>query len=163
MTIVPPRLGRRRVLLAGALAVAAVPLASACTPEPAQEQPDPLEALLTRASADAALAKATATTHPALAAQAGTVAGDRQQHAEALRKELERARPARASSTATAAPSTQPPAVPGQQAAALTALREAATAAEKEAAGLVTGLPPYRAGLVASVAACCASLREVLA
>ncbi|MCO1576615.1 hypothetical protein M8C13_12715 [Crossiella sp. SN42] len=164
MTIVLPRFGRRRVLLAGALAVTALPLASACTPEPAPEQADPLEALLTRAQADTALAKATAAAHQGLAAQADAVAGDRLQHVQALRKELDRARPARASSTASAAPtSAAPPPVAGQQNAALTALREAVAAAEKEAAGLVAGLPPYRAGLVGSVAACCASLREVLA
>lgn len=164
MTIVLPRFGRRRVLIAGVCAVAALPLASACTPEPAPEPVDPLEALLSRATTDLALAKATAAAHQGLAAQAGAVAGDRQQHAEALRKELERVRPARASSTASGAPSTSAaPSVPGQPAAALTALREAVSAAEKEAAGLVANLPPYRAGLVASVAACCASLREVLA
>ncbi|MCK2242582.1 MULTISPECIES: hypothetical protein [unclassified Crossiella] len=165
MTTVLPRIGRRRVLVAGALAVTALPLASACTPEPAPEQADPLEALLSRARTDIALAKATATTHQGLAAQAGAVAGDRQQHAEALRKEIDRVRPARPSTSASGAPTGDPapPPVVGQQTAALTALREAVAAAEKEAAGLVAGLPTYRAGLVGSVAACCASLREVLA
>lgn len=45
----------------------------------------------------------------------------------------------------------------------MTALRTALDEAVRDASAAVTSLPSYRAGLVGSVAAGCASLREVLA
>jgi hypothetical protein len=42
------------------------------------------------------------------------------------------------------------------------ALADALTSAEKAAADLVPSAPRYRAGLLGSVAACCASLQVVL-
>jgi len=86
-------------------------------------------------------------------------------HATALRAELRRARPGPASTNAL------PPAVPAPAApaaatpdvsAARTGLAQAARAAEDEAAGLVVTLPGYRAALLASVAACCATHAALL-
>ncbi|HEX2298175.1 MAG TPA: hypothetical protein VHH34_06610, partial [Pseudonocardiaceae bacterium] len=68
----------------------------------------------------------------------------------------------------TSAPSSSvppPPApapAPADQTEAQDVLTEAAQAAQDEAARLVPGLPGYRAALLASVAACCASHTAVL-
>lgn len=140
---------RRRVLFA----VAAAPLAVACTTEPpAPPPPDPLSALAAQARADAALAK-TLTTVPA----AAEIAKARETHAVLLQAEVDRERPP-LSSTAPPAPTT--PSTPPDS---LAALRSALDAAVRDASAVVTKLPTYRAGLVGSVAAGCASLREVLA
>lgn len=157
--------GRRRVLLAAASAgglLAAAPLGLAgCsvlgpqTPEP----PDPLEAPAKRAEADVALARWTADTYPELAAPAGAYALDRQEHAAALRAELRRLDPEPEPTTPSAPPA--PPVVTGQQD-ARDSLAAAMARAQGEAAGLVAAVPGYRAALLASVAACCASHVAVL-
>ncbi|WP_231114975.1 hypothetical protein [Lentzea aerocolonigenes] len=139
---------RRRVLLA----VAVAPLAVACTTEPQKPPPpDPLSALAAQARADAALAK-TLTTVPG----AAEISTARETHARLLQAEVDRERPP-LSSTAPAAP-TAPPTPPDPLAALKTALDEAV----RDASAIVATLPSYRAGLVGSVAAGCASLREVL-
>ncbi|GAB2820803.1 hypothetical protein [Lentzea nigeriaca] len=140
---------RRRVLFA----VAAAPLAVACTTEPpAPPPPDPLSALAAQARADAALAQ-TLTAVPA----AAEIAKARETHARLLQAEVDRERPP-LSSTAPPAP-TAPPTPPDP----LAALRTALDDAVRDASAVVAKLPAYRAGLVGSVAAGCASLREVLA
>jgi hypothetical protein len=124
--------------------------------------PDPLESPARRAEADAALAQAVGQTeaqaNPALAASARELAADRMMHATALRAELRRARPVPASTSAVPPPAA---AAPGLSA-ARTALAQAARAAQDEAAGLVVTLPGYRAALLASVAACCATHAALL-
>jgi hypothetical protein len=146
---------RRQVLRA---VLAAPLLLAGCTSDPpAPPPPDPLAALAASARADAELANAVAAAVPALAAQAGAVAAARTEHAEALQREVDRERPPRSS----AAPSsTAPPTLPADPAAAMVS---ALTEAEQAAAALVGSVPRYRAGLLGSVAAGCASLREVLA
>jgi hypothetical protein len=158
----PPRRSRRQ-LLAGSLGVAAsgvVTLAAGCASAPAPPPPDPLQPVLTAALADAAFAEAVAATHPRLRAVAGALAADRRVHAEALGAEVRRAAAAPASSTAATA--TPAPAPPPDPAAASAALVAATRAAQAQAAALVTGLPRFRAGLAAAVAACCASHLVVL-
>ncbi|GLZ40077.1 hypothetical protein [Actinokineospora sp. NBRC 105648] len=156
-----PPLTRRALLVS-----AAVVTAAACTPAPkAPPPPDPLAALAARARADAALATAVGTAVPALAAPATEVAKARTEHAVVLQKEVDRERPP-VSSSGSAAPTTSataPPTAPADPAAAKKALVDGLTAAEKEASGVVATVPRYRAGMVGSVAAGCASLREVLA
>ncbi|WP_143261691.1 hypothetical protein [Allokutzneria sp. NRRL B-24872] len=152
---------RRGFLRAGLAGAVALPL-SACTGEPTPDKPDALEELAAQARSDAELAKAVATAHPSLAAKADAVAADRRAHHGAFEKELNRARPARVSATATPPPAPAPSA-PQQASAALSALKEALATGEKRAAELVPSLPKHRAGLVGSVAASCACLREVLA
>lgn len=162
MTPVPPPLSRRGLLRLGLLAVTALPLAAACTSQPAPPQPpDPLEDLARAATADAATAREVAAKFPALAAQAGLVATNRGEQAAALRKEIDRATPPPTSSSAPSTSAT-PPSVPGDQAAALAAMQSALVAAQKQAADAVLTVPSYRAGLVGSVAAGCASLKESL-
>ena len=144
----------RRALLSVALVL---PVAAACTAEPKPPPPpDPLAALAEQARVDAAAANAVAQDVPELAAVAGEVAKARSAHALALQAEVDRERPPRGS--ATAPPSTAAPA-PGTKATLVDALR----AAEQKAGELVPTVPRYRAGLLGSVAAGCASLREVLA
>lgn len=134
-------------------AVAAAPLAVACTTEPpAPPPPDPLSALAAQARADAALAT-TLKTVPA----AAEIAKARETHARLLQAEVDRERPP-LSSTAPPAP-TSPPTPPNPLAALRTALDESVRAASD----VIGKVPSYRAGLVGSVAAGCASLREVLA
>jgi hypothetical protein len=146
---------RRAVLRLGALA-ALVPVV-ACTPEPpAPPPPDPLADLAAQARADAALATVIAAADPALAAGATEVARARTEHATVLQAEVDRARPPVSSTTS------RPPAAPEVPADGVTALVDAMTAAEKQAADLVPTVPRYRAGMLGSVAAGCASLRVVL-
>jgi len=147
---------RRAALRLGAFA-ALLPVAAACTPEPeTPPPPDPLADLAAQARTDAALAKAIASAQPALAAKATEVADARTEHAKVLQAEVDRARPPVSS---TSAPKTTAPEVPADGAAALV---EALTNAEKQAADLVPSAPRYRAGMLGSVAAGCASLRVVL-
>lgn len=151
--------GRRDVLRAG---VALLPLAAAvsCTESDEPEGPDPLAELAAQARADAAAAAAVAKAVPAVAAGAKAVAAARGEHASALQKEVDRAHPP-ASASKPADPA--PPKPPGGAAAARKSLLDALTTAEQDAARLVPTVERYRAGLVGSVAAGCASLREVLA
>ncbi|WP_033262540.1 ferritin-like domain-containing protein [Amycolatopsis vancoresmycina] len=145
MTGRPTELTRRTALRAGALAALAVPLA-ACGPG-YDESPDPLQPLLAAARADADAARALA--KGADADAAGQLADARAAHAAALKSEVDRLnRP-------TPSPSPAPPAP-----AALGDLKDRLAAARKQAEDLVPGLPRYRAGLVAAVAAGCAALQR---
>lgn len=160
--------GRRRVLRAalatGGLLVAA-PSVSALAGCSAlgldtQEGPDPLEAPAQRAEADAALARSVADGHATLAVAAGAYAVDRQAHATALRAEVHRVNP-EPTATASNAPPAPPPEFPDLET-ARNALSGAIGRAQTEAAALVPAQPGYRAALLASVAACCASHSAVL-
>jgi hypothetical protein len=138
-------LTRRAALRAGALAALAVPLA-ACGPG-YDESPDPLQPLLAAAQADADAARALA--KGADADAAGQLADARAAHAAALKSEVDRLNRPKPS------PSAAPPAP-----AALGGLKERLATARKQAEDLVGGLPRYRAGLVAAVAAGCAALQR---
>ena len=138
------------------------PLAAACTTTPAPPPaPDPLAELAAKARADAATATAVASSVPGLAPVAGEVAKVRTEHAVALQTEVDRERPPAGSSTPVR-PETSAPPAPADPAAAKTALVAGLTAAEQRIAELITSVPRYRAGLLGSVAAGCASLRDVL-
>jgi hypothetical protein len=147
---------RRAALRLGAFA-ALVPVA-ACTPEPSKPPPpDPLADLAAQARTDAALASAVAAAQPGAAAVATEVAKARTEHARVLQAEVDRARPPSPSSSSSPKPTA--PEVPAD---GVKALVDALTAAEKAAADLVPSVPRYRAGMLGSVAAGCASLRVVL-
>jgi hypothetical protein len=152
-------LSRRRVLGLGAalggLALAGPALAS-CSRASGEEGPDPLIALARRARSDAALVTAAITADPDLTARLDPVRSARADHAGALEKEI--ARYAGQTASATPAPAAAPPAGPAD----LDAVQKAVDAAAREAAGLVTTLSKGRAGLVGSVAACCATYALVL-
>jgi hypothetical protein len=117
------------------------------------EGPDELEAPLAAARADASLAAAAATTFPDLAGRLTPVAEARRAHAEALAQEVRRARPDRAAAVDTSGAASPAPA---GSAAALTAVRTALGRAGATAGTLARGTAPYRCGLLASIAACCA-------
>lgn len=149
-------------VVAGTLLLVGPATLSGCTPAPPAppEEPDPLGPPAQRAESDVALAQAIAAEHPGLAGAAVALAADRQAHASALRAELHRARP-------DTSPSSSVPQVAGdtastEQGGARDALARAMRAAQDEAAALVATLPGYRAALLASVAACCASHAAML-
>ncbi|MGH3801916.1 MAG: hypothetical protein ACRDTD_17635 [Pseudonocardiaceae bacterium] len=164
-----PRPSRRRMLAGGAaLLVAGPAVLAGCTGSPpAPERPDPLEAPARRAETDSALAQTvaqlTAQTgpeiHAALVTAARALAADRMAHAIALRAELRRVRPTPAPNSAAppAGPTSAPPLADPDLANARGALIQAVHAAQDEATQLVLALPGYRAALLASVAACCAT------
>ncbi|MGH3933186.1 MAG: hypothetical protein ACRDTF_24795 [Pseudonocardiaceae bacterium] len=161
------RRSRRQMLTAGVavgtLLMAGPTALAGCTSSapPVHDEPDPLEGPAQRAEHDVALALAVAGAQPTLEARAVALAADRQAHATALRGELRRVRPSPAPVSAT--PPTTPVMVTADQAVAPDALAGAMRAAQDEAAGLVMLLPGYRAALLASVAACCASHAALLA
>lgn len=162
---------RRRVLAAGVTLLLAGPAALAgCTLlAHAPEEPDPLESPARRAEADVALAMGVAQmaghADSVLAAAVRALAADRMTHAATLHAELRRARPKPAPRN-TSPPDTSPPVAPlpvtADLAGARGALAQAVRAAQLEAAELAMTLPGYRAALLASVAACCASHAALL-
>lgn len=157
-----PLLGRRALLRLGALTVLAAPAVAACTSEPtAPPPPDPLAALADAAAADAATARSLAARYPALAAKFQLIATNRDAQAVALRKEIDRATPP-PSTSASAAPSTPPAITYPDQAAAVAGMAAALAAAQDKATQLALTVPTYRAGLVGSVVAGCACLKELL-
>jgi hypothetical protein len=98
-----------------------------------------------------------------LAAAAGALAADRMAHAATLRAELRRLRPAPSNAAGTVAPPpVAPPPVNPDLAGARATLTQAVHVAHEEAARLVSTLPGYRAALLASVAACCATHAALL-
>lgn len=156
---------RRDLLRVGALAALTAPLvpwATACA-QPSPTGPDPLVALADSARSDVAAAQAAATTFPEIAGPLTVIASARQVHLTALRREIDRANITPASSTtATTAATTSATPVAASGREALAELVTALVAAQRQAAGLVPSLPRYRAGLVGSVSAGCASLLEAL-
>ncbi|MGH3983628.1 MAG: hypothetical protein ACREX8_05305 [Gammaproteobacteria bacterium] len=172
-----PRHSRRRMLGAGAALLAAGPAVLAgCTGSTpaAPEEPDPLEQPARRAEADSVLAQAVAQTaaeianqaqgQPALVTAATALAADRMAHAITLRTELRRVRPATVTSSIapSAPPAPSPPPAVADLASARAALLQAVRSAQDEASQLVATLPGYRAALLASVAACCATHAAIL-
>jgi hypothetical protein len=153
------RIARRPILLGlagAALALPAAGLLAGC----GSDGPDPLEALATRARADAQLIDQVRTgpaaTSP-LATQLAEAADARRSHAKALAVVLGD------TDTDTAnAPAPSDASVPSDTDDAVSSVRSALQSAEQEAAKLVPTLSRQRASLVGSVAACCAAYRAVL-
>ncbi|MCI2420321.1 hypothetical protein MOQ72_23020 [Saccharopolyspora sp. K220] len=154
-----PVLRRRSVLRLFAAVPVAAALTTACSS--ASDEPDPLVALATAAKSDAQLARAIAQAHSGLADAANEVAAARSAHAEAMQREIDRVNPPDPEDPPSV-PDVAPPPSPGASDAAAKVLRDALSLAQQKAARLVPGLPTYRAGLVGSISASCASLREVL-
>jgi hypothetical protein len=130
-----------------------------------------LIALADGARSDAALAAAAVAANPDLSARVDPLRAARAEHAAALDAEVVRVggTPSSGSAAPTAAPTAPPPSgttVPPTgvtQAVTLARVREAVAASQRAAAQLVPDLPAERVGLVASVAACCATYAAVLA
>jgi hypothetical protein len=162
-------LSRRRMLALAMATPVALSGLGACTPGSGEpEGPDPLIALAAAARSDAALAAAAVAADPALADRVEPLRVARTEHAAALDAEVTRLDPDHTpvpgptgtpstGSTSTATPSAAPGARPG-----LDALREAVATAHAAAAAVAVDLPAERAGLVCSVAACCAAYEAVL-
>ena len=181
----PPGLDRRRLLaLALLVPVAATGLGACSTvPDRTTRTPDPLIALADAARADAALAAAAIAANPDLTARVEPLRAARTGHAAALEAEIVRAGGTPRSATPTAAvptaavptaaaaapssgePAADPTVAPTgiTQTVSLARVREAVAASQRGAAELVADLPAERVGLVASVAACCATYAAVLA
>ena len=151
-------LTRRSLLcgVAGALVVApSAALLGAC----GKDEPDPLTSVAARASADAALIDQVRGNAAVPAETAGLLtelASARRAHAAALATAI--------SGTAAPAPAPGPPAKPPSPDPhkALAQVRGGLQDAQRQASTLVTTLPRSRAGLLGSIAACCAAYREVL-
>lgn len=154
--------GRRAVLRAGIGAVLAVPLAglAACTTEEKPKTPDPLLPLAVRARQDAADANAIAGAVPGLAGPAAEIAKGRTAHALALQAEIDRLDPPTSSAPPVAPPT--PAAAPKSKTAATKKLRDALTKGQQQSAALIASVPRNRAGLLGSVSAGCAGMREVI-
>ncbi|HEX4701262.1 MAG TPA: ferritin-like domain-containing protein [Pseudonocardiaceae bacterium] len=152
-------LSRRGLLRAGALIVVAGPLVAACTSQPPPAAPDVLQPMLDAATTDADRAKAASAAFADNAATLGVIAAVRRQQAGALRTEVDRAA---ALTTPPPTPSGSAAPKPTDEGTVTTELLAGLAAAQREAARLMPTLPRYRAGLVGSVAAGCASLTEAL-
>lgn len=138
-----------RATALGALAVPLVPALAACE-SGFVDEPDPLLPLLERARADAAAARALASS--ADGGLVRQVAAARTEHARALQAEVDRLnRPL---------PDAAVPRPPRTVADAA-ALGERLAKCREQAVRLVPQLPAYRAGLVASVAAGCAAVQQL--
>ena len=157
--VVEGRLIGRRRILALAVPVAAVVLGGCAAPDRPDDRPDPLVALADAARADAALAAAAVAADPALAARLGPLRAARTEHATALDAEVVRLGGTAAPPASAAAVVTTTPAPP----VTLARVRAAVAASHVGAAELVEDLPADRVGLVAAVAACCATYAAVLA
>ncbi|GEL17842.1 hypothetical protein [Pseudonocardia asaccharolytica] len=151
-----PALSRRRLLALAALAPAGIAALGGCSAmATGSGRPDPLIALADQARADAALVAAAIAAKPALADRLELVRAARAEHAAALDTEVARLDPAASSTPA-------PPPTPSGTPPTLTAVTDALTASAGAATGLVAALPVERVGLVAAVAACCATHAVVL-
>ncbi|WP_330179220.1 hypothetical protein OHB26_22330 [Nocardia sp. NBC_01503] len=160
-----PPVDRRAVLRlagGGVLAVAAVGALSACTREHAPELPDPLLAQEESARSDAAIAQAAIATNPDKAGALQIIATQRGAHADALRAEIDRAIGSYGDGTVPSkrvAPPTPTVPVPPPP---VTQLRASLSQAQRSAADLATQLSGYRAGLLGSISAACATQAGVL-
>lgn len=152
----PRSLSRRDLLIGGAaLGVAVVAVACQQTPD-VKPEVDALQAQIDLAVRDAATATATAGANAELAPTLSAIAGIRTSHAAALTQELGRIPGAEATTRSTSSATTTasaPPPVDKLK----TQLKDSARAAMD----LATTQSGYRAGLLASISAACASAAEV--
>lgn len=152
-------MSRRSALRFGALAILAPPLLAACGPDDTTTHNgvDQLAGFYAAAVTDVATANAAAKAFPSDAPTFQVVAQVRQAHASALAREISRAA---ASSTTPPAPLTAAPQVGSDESAAINAMVAALN--QTAASTLVREVPRYRAGLVASICAGCASVAWAL-
>lgn len=146
----------------GVFAVAAAGTLTACAKDDNPEPPDPLLAQELSARTDAAVASAAIAVNPTQAGALQTIATQRGAHADALRTEIDRAigvygdgtTPSRRVAPVTPTVAVPPPSV--------NQLRTNLTQAQRAAADLSVTLTGYRAGLLGSISAACATHAGVL-
>lgn len=156
----PSTVGRRQVLRAAVVGFAAPALLAGLGGCALGSDPDPLLALAAAAREDAELADAVVKAFAQLTDPLASMVDARRAHGRALDEEITRLDPDH--QTAGDPPAT-PVTVPGSTAdAALAGVLTALANAARQAAEAVPELPGYRAGLVGSIAACCAGYRAVL-
>ncbi|MEV5648914.1 hypothetical protein AB0L57_11750 [Nocardia sp. NPDC052254] len=157
---VSPRPDRRSVLRSaggGALALVALGAATACA-DKTPPAPDVLVTQEVSARTDAVWAKAAIAAAPEHTAALNTVAAQRTEHAAALRTEIDRATGVYGDGTKprSATPPVAEPVAPTPPP-DLAAIRTRLTESQHSAADLATTLSGYRAGLLGSISACCAT------
>ena len=166
----PTVLSRRRVLLGGVAVVISgcgvFGEAQTDRPTPEVATPDPLLAVSAAARSDAAVATQLAATNPPQAVVLQNIAAERTAHAQALDAEITRAAGTRAAGTSapspTPAPAVPAPVVAPNAAPTVAVLRAGLQEHQRAAAGLAYTVAPYRAGLLGSIAAACATQLVVL-
>lgn len=148
----------RRDLLIGGAALGVTVVAAACQQTPdTKPEVDDLQAQIDLAVRDAASATAAAGTNAELAPALNSIAGIRSAHAAALTKELKRIPGAEATvRSSTSATTTSPPAPPR-----VDQIKAQLKDSARSAMDLATTQDGYRAGLLASISAACASAAEV--
>ncbi|WP_078278183.1 hypothetical protein [Mycobacteroides franklinii] len=152
----PRSLSRRDLLIGGAVLGVTV-VAAACQQAPdTKPEVDDLLAQISLAQRDAASATAAATANAELAPTLTAVAAIRRAHGVALNKELARV-PGATTTTAATSSTTTAQAAPPQVDQVKNQLKDSARAAMD----LATKQSGYRAGLLASISAACASAAEV--
>jgi len=158
-----PIVGRRRILqMALVLPAAATVLGGCSGVDRRATRPDPLIALADAARADAALAAAAVADTPALAARIDPLREARTEHAAAFDAEVVRMGGVSRTAVPPVATAAAPPPTGPAPPVTLAQVREAVKASQVGAAELVENLPAERVGLVASVAACCATYAALL-
>lgn len=168
----------RRTLLRGAAVLAFATASAGCgvfsgpterpSPPPADLRADPLLPVAAAARADAAMAARVVPSAPAQAATLAVIATERSAHADALESEIARAAgvvtPGTAATFAPPLPPSTVPAVPAPNPEpTVAALRLSLGGNQQTAAELARTVPAYRAGLLGSIAAACATTLTVLA
>ncbi|MGW4364985.1 hypothetical protein ACWEKT_05005 [Nocardia takedensis] len=139
--------------------------------------PDPLAAQEVSARADAAAATAAIALAPQRQAALTAIAAQRTEHAEALRAEVARvigvygdgtvptrrtAEPGTGAPGSGPAPASSAAPIPPAAPPTIEQLRERLTGSQRSAADLARTQTGYRAGLLASISACCAAQTGVL-
>ncbi|MBC7303100.1 MAG: hypothetical protein H5T78_19400 [Nocardia sp.] len=171
---------RRRTLLrlagASAIALPAVIVLAACAEDDTVHAPDPLAAQEVLARADAAAATAAIALAPQSNAALNTIATDRTAHADALRTEIDRVIGVYGDGTtpvhrtgALTVPGPDGSPVPATEVETASAqpmtvaqLRDQLVRSQQAAAALARTESGYRAGLLASISAACATQAGVL-
>ncbi|TDZ77117.1 hypothetical protein DE4585_01371 [Mycobacteroides salmoniphilum] len=152
-----PRSLSRRDLLIGGAALGVAVVAAACQQTPdAKPEVDDLLIQIDLAQRDATSAAAAATANAELAPALTAVAAIRRAHGVALTKELARI-PGATTTTPPSSTTTSPASPPPQLEQIKTQLKDSS----KSAMDLATKQSGYRAGLLASISASCASAAEV--
>ncbi len=152
----PKSLSRRDLLIGGAaLGVAVVAAACQQTPD-AKPEVDDLLIQIDLAQRDATSAAAAATANAELAPALTAIAAIRRAHGVALTKELARI-PGATTTTPPSSATTSPASPPPQLEQVKTQLKDSS----RSAMDLATKQSGYRAGLLASISAACASAAEV--